>query len=743
MLRACDNDQPAMTGRLTLVQETDEDIQAGFLVYMPLYRKGLPHATVLERRTNLSVWVTAVFRMNDLMAGLGHAQSIHLDLQLYDGETRTDETLMFDSRAQPAATPAALHTIQQIPIADRTWTAVIESTPAFEAGLDNRLPLVTAITGLVFSFLLTLLMHGFLRARQMTRDLAESEERWRYALEGAGDGVWDWDIRHDRVKYSRNWTDMLGYDADEIGSSFSECLEHSHPDDVASIKADIQSHLDGKTPTFMNEHRMQHKDGSWRWILDRGMVTSRAEDGTPVRMIGTHADITARKQAETALRKQRDFTNAVMEAAGNVILVLDLEGRFVFFNRAAENLTGYRREELIGKPVWDWVIPVEQQPAVKQVFENLKAGNLELASRYENDWLTRDGDHVTLDWHNTILHDDQGKVTHVVALGYDIMERRRSERRIRRLTRLYSTLSHCDQAIVHSSSESELFPQICRDAVVHGGYRLAWIGLVDHTSGKVRHAASYGECVEYIDHMKITVDAGDPRGRGPTGTAIRENRPVWCQDCRNDPSTEPWHAYCVEYDLRSSAALPLRVNGEAIGAFTLHSAEAHAFDDDARELLKQMATDISFALDTFAREKRRRQAEEELARINERLESMVRERTDELRQAKELADAASQAKSDFLSNMSHEIRTPLTAIIGFSEALLSNNYDRQEHEKLIRTIVRNGKHLQKIINDILDLSKIEANHLEHELADTSLFVILAEIQSLLRPGAREKGLDFR
>jgi CheY-like chemotaxis protein/HPt (histidine-containing phosphotransfer) domain-containing protein len=107
-----------------------------------------------------------------------------------------------------------------------------------------------------------------------------------------------------------------------------------------------------------------------------------------------------------------------------------------------------------------------------------------------------------------------------------------------------------------------------------------------------------------------------------------------------------------------------------------------------------------------------------------------------------MADAASRAKSEFLSNMSHEIRTPLTSIIGFSEALLADNFNKQESDKLIATIVRNGKHLQHIISDILDLSKIEANQLEHELADTSPFRILAEVQSLLGPDAREKGLEF-
>jgi len=296
---------------------------------------------------------------------------------------------------------------------------------------------------------------------------------------------------------------------------------------------------------------------------------------------------------------------------------------------------------------------------------------------------------------------------------------------------------------VHSSNDNDLFPQICHDAVVHGGFKMAWIGLVDQASQQVIPVASFGEGIEYLDDITISLNAVDPMGNSPTGTAIRNNQPVWCLDCQNDPHTRPWHGHCKRFGMQASAALPLSTNGTVIGAFNLYSEDADAFDEDARELLRQMASDICFALDTFAREKRRKQAEDEISRLNVSLESRVKERTDELIHAKELADAASQAKSDFLSNMSHEIRTPLTAIIGFAEVLLAEDTDQQQRERLTATIIRNGKHLQQIINDILDLSKVEANQIEHKPVESSLFPILEEVESLLGLSAREKGLEFR
>ena len=746
MIMARDHNRAVISGKLTLVQEDDdEQQQAGFLMFLPLYTNGMPYTSLAERQAAIYGWVTAVFRMGDLMAGLGHAHAAELAVEIYDGETISDQTRMYDSddvAFNAEVTGSRLKNIQRISIGNHIWTIVSQSTPVFEQRLNNNLPLIVGITGIAFSLLLTMLAHALVRAKKITSDLAESEQRWRYALEGAGEGVWDWNIETDEVKCSRRWKEMLGYNDRELQNHFGECEKHIHPDDHDHVIADIQAHFKGNTPVYENEHRTLHKDGSWRWILDRGMVINRSDDGKPLRMIGTHTDITQRKQSETQLKEQRDFIDAVVEVAGNIIVVLDLSGNIVRFNRAAEKMTGYHRDELLGKPVWNWVIPEEQIEAVKNVFENLKSGNLDIAGRYVNDWMTRDGNRVTLDWHNTILRNDDDEITHIVALGYDITERIKYEEKIQRLSRLYVSLSHCDQAIVHSANQEELFPQICLDAVKHGGFKMAWIGLLDEASRQVLPVASYGEGTENLQQVSISVDQDQPEGRGPTGTAIRENHPVWSQDCQNDAITQPWHHYCKQYDLKASAALPLSINGTAIGAFNLYAGEVNAFDEDARELLQQMASDISFALDSFARENQRKQAEEELSRLNLSLESRVRERTDELTQAKELADAASRAKSDFLSNMSHEIRTPLTAILGFSEALLSNDFDQQEREKLTSTIVRNSKHLQQIINDILDLSKIESGQLELEYIDTSPFSIVAEVDSLLGVCARDKGLEF-
>jgi diguanylate cyclase (GGDEF)-like protein/PAS domain S-box-containing protein len=138
------------------------------------------------------------------------------------------------------------------------------------------------------------------RAIQALRD---SEQRWQFALEGARDGVWDWNLVTNEVYFSRQWKQMLGYAEHEIAGTLEEWDKRVHPEDKARAYADIEKHLKGETPYYQNEHRLRCKDGTYKWILDRGMIVSRDATGKPTRLIGTHTDITGRKQAEETIRE--------------------------------------------------------------------------------------------------------------------------------------------------------------------------------------------------------------------------------------------------------------------------------------------------------------------------------------------------------------------------------------------------------------------------------------------------------
>ena len=178
-------------------------------------------------------------------------------------------------------------------------------------------------------------------------------------------------------------------------------------------------------------------------------------------------------------------------------------------------------------------------------------------------------------------------------------EHQAAEARNHRQTQLYAALSQCNQAIVRSKNEAELFPKICQDAVIFGGMKMAWIGLFDDKSQLLVPVASYGTGTEYLDLLKISGDAKNKTGRGPSGTAFREDRPFWCLDFINDPATEFWHELSTKFEWGASAALPLHRNGKVVGTFNIYADDKNVFDKEGQNLLIEMSSDIDFALDNF------------------------------------------------------------------------------------------------------------------------------------------------
>jgi PAS domain S-box-containing protein len=139
--------------------------------------------------------------------------------------------------------------------------------------------------------------------------LRESEQRWQLAIRGTNDGIWDWDIQRETVFYSPRWKEMLGYSETDISNRLEELSNRVHPDDLDTVMALVQDHFDQKTPFYISEHRIRCKNGTYKWILDRGQALWD-EHGNVIRMAGSHTDIAAHKQSEEVLQR----TNALLEA---------------------------------------------------------------------------------------------------------------------------------------------------------------------------------------------------------------------------------------------------------------------------------------------------------------------------------------------------------------------------------------------------------------------------------------------
>ncbi|RMC95344.1 EAL domain-containing protein [Aquitalea palustris] len=201
--------------------------------------------------------------------------------------------------------------------------------------------------------------------------------------------------------------------------------------------------------------------------------------------------------------------------------------------------------------------------------------------------------------------------------------RRQADAHNLRLTGLYNALSQCNQAIVRSRSERELFERMCQAAVEHGGMKMVWVGLLDEDARHIRPLCAHGSGTEYLADLPLATDEADPLSHGPTGRAVRTGQAQWCQDFQHDPATAPWHERAVLYGWGASAALPLQCDGKIIGALTLYSGEPHAFDEAARMLIEEMVMDLDYALDSFQREQARQAANTALQLSEQRLRTII------------------------------------------------------------------------------------------------------------------------
>jgi diguanylate cyclase (GGDEF)-like protein/PAS domain S-box-containing protein len=155
--------------------------------------------------------------------------------------------------------------------------------------------------------------------KRVEAELLKSEERWKFAIEGSGDGLWDWSVQTGKAFYSSRYKTMLGFADNEIGDTADEWTKRIHPDDAPGVFAALQPYLDGKPGSATVEFRMLCKDASWKWTQGRGMVVERDPDGKPLRMIGTNSDITERKQHQSQLEHIAHF-DALTNLPNRVLL---------------------------------------------------------------------------------------------------------------------------------------------------------------------------------------------------------------------------------------------------------------------------------------------------------------------------------------------------------------------------------------------------------------------------------------
>ena len=370
------------------------------------------------------------------------------------------------------------------------------------------------------------------------------------------------------------------------------------------------------------------------------------------------AQITSSRRIRAQNEHIRKLSVAVEQSPGAVVIT-DAQGTIEYVNPTFTQLTGFLPEEAMGRNPRILQSGTTPRELYENLWNTIKAGNVwhgQLQNR------KRSGEAYWESASIAPVFDGAGAITHFVAVKEDItrwkrltdelrrahdeLEQRVGERtgelsetvialqaeiskrllvedNLRRLNRLFATLYEANQAIIRTSDQPTLFREICRIVIDHGGFRMAWIGLVDRESGLVHPAAASGTGTEYLDDLRISC-LNEPDGCGPTGTAIREGHAIVCNDFMHDPRTARWHDKADACGFKSSAAFVLKRFGEPLGAMTVYAGEPRYFDQQYIDLFTQLAADISFALESMERERRREETDRALEQSREELKEAQR-----------------------------------------------------------------------------------------------------------------------
>jgi len=547
--------------------------------------------------------------------------------------------------------------------------------------------------------------------REQEERLRASEARWQFALEGSGDGVWDWEISEAHVDYSSRWKSMLGYRDEEIGNGLDEWSARVHPDDLDRVMGEVQRHLRAETGSYSSEHRLRCSNGEYKWILDRGKVVVRDGDGNPVRMIGTHTDITERKRAEQTLAESEARFRLLADSAPNLIWVSEgAEGRS-YFNKTWLVFTGGTIERERGAGWTRGVHPDDFERSMSiysTAFEEQRPYDVEFRLR------RHDGSYRWMLETGVPRFDQDGGFAGFIGSCIDITERREIEIEMRRNRDLLDAINGLQEDFIHSPDTNLVFERMLGWLLPYSRCEFGMIGeaLDDADASRFLRTLAVSKIV-WDDEFGLyrqenaphTLELRDPGAL--FGAVLATDGAVISNDTENDPRAQrlpPGHPRMFNF-----AGLPVCNGDELLGMVGLANREG-GFDEAFVNELEPLLSTFGKLLVARRSEQARKLAENELARHRDHLSEMVDEQTAEARAARDEALRANRVKTEFLSNMSHELRTPMHAILSFAK-LGQGRAQKDEQGKLWEYFERihvSGDRLLNLLNDLLDLSKLEA-----------------------------------
>jgi len=547
--------------------------------------------------------------------------------------------------------------------------------------------------------------------------LRHSERRFRALIEHSSDGITLIDADRTIVYASPAVERMLGYAPEEL---VGQKIYKSHPDDQPRT-ADIYEHLLAEPGTrAARELRVRHRDGSWRRV--EGVATNLLHDPSVRAIVGNFRDVTERRNAEEALQQNERRFRALIEQSSDVTVLTRPDGTISYASPSVTRVLGYSPEDMIGQRTLALLHP-DDAVYVGELFAKLQRepGGQTSAEfrvrRKDGSWRWMEAVGM-----NLLANPD---VQSIVSHFWDITARRDAEEAVRRRAADLEALHEIAQELRQARSLEEMYDTLVDRSMavfeaVHGS-----LALLSADRSTFTRVSTKGVATE-------AAGSTFPAAGSRSGKVVASNVPFVTGDFATEVLPRPWMRPEAYQTLGPFALVSVRSEEDTLGTLVVarpRVPEGRPFTASDVRLLETIAETAGSAI-------RRAQLLADLQRHAAELERRVSERTADLRSAKEEADRANQAKSDFLSRMSHELRTPLNAVLGFAQVLEMDSLSAEQRES-IAYIVRGGRHLLTLINEVLDIARIEAGGLGISLEPVALEPVMRETLDLMRPVAAE------
>lgn len=455
-----------------------------------------------------------------------------------------------------------------------------------------------------------------------------------------------------------------------------------------------------------------------------------------------------RKKSEESLAKERNFAQQVMATMGLGVMTTTVDGVINYINPAYAYMLGFEPQELMGKTALDFTDPQDHPKLIQAQVQNLEGQTSSCEAR-----LTKaDGSPLYVLLNSVPHYDPKGKISGSIATITDLTERRAVESQIKTNAAEVNEIYQAAIQLFKPSSVEELAEQIAAITVNELGFDSCGVLLLQEPI-KLNTARLNLQPIKAENHLiwlarygRFFNDSADMiplKGAGLVAAAVRQGATIYAPDVTQDPRYLPENTYT-----QSELVIPLRAYNVIIGAIDLHSPQLNGFDERALRIINIFAEHAGLALETVRLYDQLQEHAQALeTQINERnkIEQALRTRSNELNASNAKLARALRTKDEFLASMSHELRTPLNAILGKSEILLEGIHGQLTDKQAasLQVIEKSGRHLLELINDILDMAKIEADMVTLDIQTISLVTLCESSLQFVRQMAHKKQIKLQ